>query len=155
MGHPQPETSMQVYNWNYDDIINRKIQKFSKAMDTRFHSVIDRFKKNLLMCFGILEWETLGIILPTINCLHITKVLYQSIYNVLTKYRILQGCVILDTTQTVLKVNLGLQEAIIVQNPNTKYVPSTYQVKSGYKPIPEWDTPIQRTTKLNHDVWNY
>ena len=60
MGHPQPETSMQVYNWNYDGIINRKIQKFSKAMDTRFHSVIDRFKKKPFDVFWNLGVRNLG-----------------------------------------------------------------------------------------------
>ena len=42
--------------------------------------------------------------------------------------------IIISVLQTGLKVNICLQEAIIMQNPNPEYVPSMYQVGAGYEP---------------------
>ena len=43
MGHPQPPTPMQTYNYTANGVINNKIQpKQTKAMDMRFHWLRDR-----------------------------------------------------------------------------------------------------------------
>ena len=84
-----------------------------------------------------MELATSGIILLNINHLHIQKWRDQYIYNIITGYRILQVCIILILPQTGIKVNLWLQEAIIIYNPNLEYAPSTQRVQAEYKPIPE------------------
>ena len=134
----QPNTPMQVESSTCDKITNSKIQQNSpRQWECSFIGWKIEWNKNTLTYFEKLEWETLGIILLNITLLHITKEWYQYIYTFIMAYRLLKGCVILSVPPTEHKVNLCLQEAIIIHNPNPKNVQDTYQVRAGCEPIPE------------------
>lgn len=49
----------------------------------------------------------------------------------------MKGCVILILPQTGLKVDLFIQEATTIYNPNPEYVTSTYRIQAEYEPSPD------------------
>ena len=58
-------------------------------------------------------------------------------------------------TYTGMKVNLYLQEAIIIQNTNPEHILSMYQAQVGYEPMLEQITHSQGKKKIKNDACNY
>ena len=123
MGHPKPTILMQVENPTCDGIMNRKVQQI--------YEVIYRVEQKHFDMFWKPGLNNLGDYFTKNHSPVHQKRMIQYIYTILTVDRFLQWGDIQSAPQTGLKLNLFLQEAIIIHKNNHEYVPSPVGVKNN------------------------